>query len=934
MAKKLLITLICISLLAASVVFANASVTSKAPTGTDTAYTNAAQQLDTKYGYDGTDLGATYSKEGTTFKVWAPTATDVKLNLYATGSDSEQGAKKISTTALTFNSSTGIWSTTLAGDHKNKYYTYTITAKNVTGSKTTTKETQDVYSIATGVNGNRSQIIDLKDTNPEGWENDKHVVPDKVTDSFVWEVHVRDFSNSPTSGVSAKNRGKYTAFTETGTTLNNEGKVPTMVDYLKQLGVTTVQINPFYDFSSGSVDETNPDAQFNWGYDPVNYNVPEGAYSTNPYDGNVRIKECKQMIQALHNAGISVVMDVVYNHVADVKTNCLEATVPNYYFRMKADGTFSDGSGCGNETASERRMYRNYMIQSCLYWVNEYHIDGFRFDLMAIHDVETLNLLRTEMDKIDPRLTLWGEGWTGGDCNYPSKTWNGSTFIAADRNNAKDISERIAFFSDGVRDGLKGSVFDLTGKGWVQGDTGSVSDVINGVLANTKGGRWSVKQPSQIVTYASCHDNQTLWDRLAASQGVKSNFRQRNETFVAQNKLVAGMLNMSQGITFVLAGEEMGRSKDNDENSYKSSATLNQIDWSLASSNADIVDYYKGVRQIREKFSPLRDDTNNSASGYNEYTKLGSSAVLNVSQINAGNVCWFAWTWNNSNDGRWVAAQGTDPASLKLNGLSPNLAIVALDPAKCNNGTAPTWDAKLAQTGDLTLDGGTFTVTRFQSGASSGGIDGNWSGSSGSSSSPNVYAGVWTNNTSGEWKKLAVIANNSSSSTTYTIDSSEGTEWVILANSKSAGVKNLGTVTNGTVTVDAYSMIIAVDKASFEGVVDNPTTEPTTAQPTTEPTTAEPTTEPTTAEPTTEPPTIESTEPTTDAPATAPQPLKGDVNRDGKVNITDVTLIQKYLAKLIPFDDEQLSLAEFDGDGRLCIKDATAIQYATLSLNS
>ncbi len=828
MAKKLLITLICISLLATSIVFANASETSKAPTGSDTKYTTASQQLDSKYGYDGKDLGATYTKQGTTFKVWAPTATSVNVNLYTRGSDSEQGARKISTTALSFNSSTGIWSTTLSGDHKNEYYTYTITAKNVTNSTTTTKETQDIYSVATGVNGNRSQIVDLADTNPDGWENDKHVVPEKVTDSFVWEVHVKDFSYAPNSGVSSKNRGKFTAFTETGTTLNNEGKVPTMVDYLKNLGVTTVQINPFYDFSSNSVDEKNPDAKFNWGYDPVNYNVPEGAYSTNPYDGNVRIKECKQMVQALHKAGISVVMDVVYNHVADAPSSCFEATVPNYYFRMKADGTYSNGSGCKNETASERRMYRNFMVQSCLYWVNEYHIDGFRFDLMAIHDVETMNLIRSEMDKVDPRLTLWGEGWTGGDCNYPSKTCTGQQFRAANQAGAPYLSERIAFFNDQVRDGLKGSVFELSGKGWVQGNTSSAGNVANGVLANTRDGWWKAKQPSQTVTYASCHDNQTLWDRLAFSQGLSGYFRKRHNTLVAQNKLVGGMLNMSQGVTFMLAGEEMGRSKDNDENSYASSATLNMIDWSLASTNADIVDYYKGVRKIREKFSPLRDNTNNSYSNYRLYSGSGKT-----------------------------------------------------------------------------------------------------------------YAAVWSNNKANEWKKLAVVANSSASSINYTLNDSNR-QWVILANSTKSGITKLSEVSNGSFTIPAYSMVIAVDKASFESVDVNPTTVPTTVPttaPTTLPTTAStaPTTLPTTQPTSSQKPTTESTEPTStdySMPTTTAIYSKGDVNRDSTVNITDVTFIQKYLASLIQLDSEQLSLADFNGDTRLSIKDATAIQYSLLGMTS
>ena len=759
--------------------------------GSNNNYTNASQNLDTTYGYDGKDLGATYTKSATTFKVWAPTATSVKLNIYSDG----VGGNKISTTDLSKNN--GVWSKKLDGDYKNKFYTYTVTAKNVTGSNTTTKETQDIYSVATGANGQRSQIVDLKSTNPAGWDKDAHVLLDKNTDSYVWEVHVKDFSYDSKSGISSKNRGKYLAFTETGTTLNNDGKVSTGIDYLKKLGVTTVQITPFYDFSKNSIDETGSNDQFNWGYDPVNYNVPEGAYSSNPYDGNVRIKECKQMIQALHKAGISVVMDVVYNHTADTNSS-FEACVPNYYYRMQSNGKFSDGSGCGNETASERRMFRNFMIQSCMYWVNEYHIDGFRFDLMGVHDVETMNLLREEMDKVDPRLTIWGEGWTGGSCTYPATTCTGKTFKEADRFNSKDLNERIGIFNDGIRDAIKGKTFnDIKSKGWVQGDKSFAPEINEGVMGNVNGThdpstyQWTSRQPSQTVTYCSCHDNQTLWDRLANSQGI-TNFRQRNDTLVKQSKLAGSILNMSQGIVFTLAGEEMGRSKDNDENSYKSSVTLNMIDWSLAKTNSDIVDYYKGVRKIREKFSPLRDDTKNSLSGY-----------------------------------------------------------------KCYSGE----------------------------------------------NASDTYAAVWTNSKAGEWKKLAVIANNTSNKKSYTIDASEGKNWVVIANGSSAGVNSLSTVTNGTFDVEGYSMVIAVDKESFE----NSGTQPTTAQPTT-------------------------AQPETQAP-TESRYKTGDVNRDGDMSIKDATLIQKYLARLEELDAEQEKLADVNGDKNVTIKDATKIQHILAKLD-
>ncbi len=714
--KKSLGILLAAAVIISAAVNVYAADTAKNRTGATNSYAQASQEIDDEYGYDGTDLGATYSKSATTFKVWAPTATSVSVNLYKTGTNGETGAGKIGTYSMTMGDS-GVWSKTVTGDHKNQYYTYSVTAENVTGSKTTTKETQDIYSVAAGANGARSQIVDLDSTDPTGWEKDSHVLLDNNTDSYVWEVHVKDFSYDEKSGVSSANRGKYLAFTETGTTLNNEGKTPTLIDHLKKLGVTTVQILPFFDFARGSVDETGSDSQFSWGYEPANFNVPEGSYSSNPYDGNVRIKECKQMIQALHNAGISVVMDVVYNHTTSSSPS-FEACVPNYYYRMTSSGGFSNGTGCGNETASERKMFRNFMIQSCMYWINEYHIDGFRFDLMGVHDVETMNLLRAEMDKVDPRLTIWGEGWTGGTCTFPDTTCTGEQCVSADRFSSHEMNERIAFFNESMRDSLKGSVFELANKGWVQGNTSYSYELNEGIMGNVEGAhnasnyQWTSRQPTQTVSYTSCHDNQTLWDRLAYSQGA-TDFRERNETYVKQNKLTGGLLNMALGITFTQAGEEMARSKDNNENSYNASATLNMIDWENAETYSDIVDYYKGMREIRAAYSPLR----------------------------------------------------------------------SADKSVTNNYTC-------------------------------------YSGTSASS----TYAAVWHNGKSGEWNKLAVLANDSSSQKSYTINSTEGKEWVVIANGTSAGTERLAAVTNGTFTIPAYSMVVAVDKSSFDSAAITPST--------------------------------------------------------------------------------------------------------------
>ncbi len=851
MAKKLLSTLLAVVLVASSVVMTSAADTSKAQTGLDTEYSNASQELDEKYGYDGDDLGATYTPEGTTFKVWAPTAQDMKLNLYTTGSDSEEGAEKLSTTKMNYDENSGIWSLKVDGDLKGKFYTYSVIAKNVTGKKVTNKETQDIYSYATGVNGKRTQIVDLKDTDPEGWDKDAHVLLDKATDSYVWEVHVKDFSYAENSGVSDKNRGKYLAFTETGTTLNNEGKISTCIDYLKKLGVTTVQINPFYDF--GSVDEGGSDNQFNWGYDPVNYNVPEGSYSTNPYDGNVRIKECKQMIQALHNAGISVVMDVVYNHTYSADS-CFEALVPNYYYRMTSTGTYSNGSGCGNETASERRMFRNFMVQSCLYWVNEYHIDGFRFDLMALHDCEAMNIIREKLDEVDPRITMWGEGWTGGSSTNPLKTWTGANFRQAKQQAAGSLDTRIGFFSDEIRDGLKGSVFEKTAVGWLQSG-GSYKSINLGAQANPS--NFTARAQTQVVTYDSCHDNQTLWDRLAASQKLDDYFRVRNSVLVAETKLAGGMLNMSQGITFTLAGEEMGRSKDNDHNSYKSSPTLNMIDWQLVKTNADSVAYYAGMRDIRKAFSPLRAATRDAGYAYD-----------------------------------------SNP----------------IDPVYNDNGSL----------------------------ASSKG-----------------YFAKWTNNTEGEWKNLIVLANNKEEAISYSLDDANK-DWVVIADDKQAGVKSLYEVSDNSFTIPGRSMIVAVDKDSFNsvGAKSNKGSVSVIAYNDITDTTIDGYTITGEIGDNYEVAMPESLGPEYDLKSVegnlsgkfteedqyvylkfsyyAPESVKKDINGDGKANIHDATFIQKALNKMVEMTADQQKLADVDLDGEVTVSDATMIQkyLALMSVGS
>lgn len=589
----------------------------------------SAIELD-KLAYDGDDLGAVYTPTSTTFKVWAPVASEVKLNLYATGSDDEEGAKTLDSSPMNYNEANGVWSITVEGDLKNVYYTYSITNNNVTN------ETIDIYAKACGVNSQRGMVVDLAETNPQGWEDDKYVLMNKQTEAIVWEVHVRDFSNQPDSGVSEKHRGKYLAFTENGTVLVGNSAIPTGVDYLKKLGVTHVQINPFYDF--GSIDETKPNTEaYNWGYDPMNYNIPEGSYSTNPYDGNVRINEAKQMIKALHDAGIGVIMDVVYNHTYKWEDSSFTKTVPGYYYRFDEEGNFLNYSACGNDTASENQMYSKFMVDSVYYWAKEYHIDGFRFDLMGLHDVDTMNKIREKLNTIDERIIMYGEAWNLGSVDGVE---------LAIQSNIKNING-VAAFNDGFRDTLKGNNFEAVGKGYVQGKSNFV-DVSRGIKAATE--EWAVT-PEDTVSYISCHDNMTFYDKLVASMfGTrdKSLYRMRNSQLVEMNKLGAACLYTSQGMAFMVAGEEMARSKDGDHNSYVSSPTLNQIDWNSLIKFGDLTAYYKGLIDLRKAYAPFTDNTNTTIDGMKKFENTDSKvfAYMMENTINTDNqwdkvVCIF-----------------------------------------------------------------------------------------------------------------------------------------------------------------------------------------------------------------------------------------------------------------------------------------------------
>lgn len=660
-----------------------------------TDYQAYAANLD-KSAYSGNDLGASYSKKATTFKVWSPNAASVRVNIFEHGSDNEGDAGSIMSRAMSLDKTTGVWSVTINGDLLNKYYTYSVTHGK------TTKETADVYAKACGVNGQRSMVVDLSTTNPEGWENDKHVLVQNQTDASVWEISVADFSSSESSGVSEANRGKYLAFTEEGTTVNGvQGASSTCVDYLKKLGVKYVQIMPFYDF--GSIDESkNIMDQYNWGYDPVNYNCPEGSYSTNPKKGEVRIKECKQMIQALHNAGIGVIMDVVYNHTY-TSDSWLQRTVPNYYYRMNNDGTFSNGSGCSNDTASEHLMFRKYMIDSVTYWASEYHIDGFRFDLMGLHDVTTMNSIRTALDNLyadgsGSQILMYGEAWDmATNCDEGT--------VLASQKNLKQLSDRIGAFDDTIRDAIKGST-DGTDGAFVQEGSrrANLKTGIAGQSDTTTG--WA-NVPSQCVTYASCHDNLCLYDKLVGSvYGADGKYRKRYEDLVAMNKLSAAIVITSQGIPFSLGGEEFCRSKDGDENSYASSRKENMLDWENVDLYSDVIEYYRGLYKIRDAFAAFSDST---AATANSLTYL--------------------------------------------------------------------------------------------------------------SDVPKGVTGYTINNTeSGKWSQMCVIFNGSDSAQNVTAKG----DWVVLADNKTAGLRNIKNVTN-SVKVEAHSAVIMVDTKSYDsaGIMDD-----------------------------------------------------------------------------------------------------------------
>lgn len=558
-----------------------------------------------EYTYTGEDLGAVWSKDSTTFKVWAPTAEKVQVALYGSGTaGTDDLTKKIDMTK----GEKGVWSVTVDGDLNGTYYTYFVTNNGEEA------EACDPYARTTGVNGNRAMVIDLASTNPEDWSDDVSPNKDmKYTDAVLYELHVRDFSIDESSGVSDAHRGKFLAFTEKGT--KTAGGAVTGIDYLKELGVTHVHLLPSYDY--GSVDESRLDEpQFNWGYDPVNYNVPEGSYSTDPFHGEVRVKEMKQMVKALHDSGINVVMDVVYNHVYDADTFCFNKIVPGYFSRQKPDGTYSNGSYCGNDTASERAMVQKYIVDSIFYWADEYHIDGFRFDLVGLLDTETINKLVEKVHEKYPDVIFYGEGW-----DLPTAVEEGN-YLAIQKN--ADKTPDFAYFSDDIRDLIAGKNGENTG--FVSGADGCEDEIGACFMAQTP---WCPK-PDQTVNYVSCHDNYTLMDKLRITRPDAP-----QAELIRMNKLAAAVYMLSQGIPFIHAGEEFLRIKEDEngkivENSFDSSDYVNRLRWYQLEDPiyAEVLEYYKGLIQFRKNHAALRLTTAEEVTSNVRYQKVTDGVVL------------------------------------------------------------------------------------------------------------------------------------------------------------------------------------------------------------------------------------------------------------------------------------------------------------------
>lgn len=535
-----------------------------------------------------------YTPEKTTFTFWSSVAEKMEVRLYNTYDASEFEV-------ITLQEQEGdFWTATIKGDQVGKFYTVCSYQNGAWG-----QESPGIFAKAVSVNGQRAAIVDMQATNPEGWENDQRPAMTDPTDVVVYETHMRDFTIDATSGIA--NKGKFIAFTEQGTQ-TAEG-LASGIDHLKELGITHIQILPMYDY--GSIDETTLDLnKYNWGYDPVNYNAPEGGYSTNPYDPSTRIREAKTMIQALHAAGIRVIMDVVYNHTYSVEGCALGRVVPQYFYRMNEDGTYANGSGCGNETASDKEMMRQFMVESVCYWAREYHIDGFRFDLMGIHDQETMRQIRAALDEIDPSIITYGEGWAASSPAYP--------YEQLAMKNWTYTMPRVGAFSDDIRNALIGSPFDHH-RGFASGNTASRDAVRYGLVACPD---WS-GEPMQHVSYITCHDNYCLRDRIEVAAAEET-----EATKLRMNKLAQTAVMVSQGMTFFYGGEELFRTKQGVENSYQSPDSINVIEWTNKQTYSDLFAYYREIIKIRRQHKGFRLGTAELVKNHVEFPETTQEGLI------------------------------------------------------------------------------------------------------------------------------------------------------------------------------------------------------------------------------------------------------------------------------------------------------------------
>jgi pullulanase len=534
----------------------------------------------TKYTYVGNDLGNTYTKAATKFRVWAPTASKVSILTFPTGSTSFSGVTELPMASDV----NGTWVTTLAGDQSGLIYMYRVTVDGATN------DAVDPYVRATTINGLRGVVVDLSQTNPVGWNNSKPKFSGNPTDASIYELHVRDLSIDPSSGVPTAHQGKYLAFTDVKTSYKG---LPTGIAHIKSLGVTHVELQPIFDFQS--VDESSP--SFNWGYDPQNFNVPEGSYSSDPSTPTTRIIELKSAIQSMHNQGLRVIMDVVYHHVFNANTYSESLIVPGYFFRTDSNGDLTNGSGCGNDVADERSMVAKFINDSFKYWATEYHMDGFRIDQMGQMSITTINQARKSLSAIDPTILMLGEGWYG--------TSSLSQADAATQGNITMIPG-VAAFNDQIRDGAKGSVFDAGKPGFVSGAFGRGLDVKSGIVGNTSyngtlSNTWITASAAQSINYVESHDNQTLFDKLTASTPGAT-----TATIIKMDQMSALIVYLSEGVPFIQAGQEFLRSKGGNGNSYNASDAVNSLKWSTLPANIAVNNYYKGLLAIRNAHPAFR----------------------------------------------------------------------------------------------------------------------------------------------------------------------------------------------------------------------------------------------------------------------------------------------------------------------------------------